>query len=264
MMPPTPSMNRMPLSRVDRGAAERDQLVEVDAAAFARGGEIGRQRRAEAPGRDALDFVGRDRPPERGEQHRRIAGLDHGGIVAAHHRLERVRPLWPALAQIADQPGGDEGLADIGAGRGDEIGGHDSVPPRSCRARVAASRAIWSSGCCAVKVRRRRAVPAGTVGGRMAAARKPSSASRREAASVACFLADDHRHDRALRSGRPAALREGFRLLHRQRGIARLALDQVERGDGGGDASPAAGRSNRSSVRARLRIRSITGAEAQR
>jgi hypothetical protein len=38
--------------RVDRLAAEGDQLLEIDAAPFARGGEIGRQRRAEAPRRD--------------------------------------------------------------------------------------------------------------------------------------------------------------------------------------------------------------------
>ena len=65
MMPPTPSMNSMPVVGVDRRAAEFDQRVEVDAAAFARGGDVGRQRRAEAPGRDALDLVGRHRPAER-------------------------------------------------------------------------------------------------------------------------------------------------------------------------------------------------------
>ena len=68
-MPPTPSMNRMPFVAVDRRAAESDQAVEVDAAAFARGGKIGRQRGAEAPGRDALDFACRNRPAERRQQH---------------------------------------------------------------------------------------------------------------------------------------------------------------------------------------------------
>ena len=126
MMPPTPSMNKMPCRSLDRRAAETDQLVEVDAAAFARGGNIRRQRRAETPGRDMLDLVGRHGAAERVEQHRRIAGLDHGGIVAAHHRLERVHGL-AGLAQIADQPGGDEGLADIGAGGGDEVSAHALV-----------------------------------------------------------------------------------------------------------------------------------------
>ena len=91
------------VGRLDRRAAEGDQLVEGNAAAFARGGEIGRQRRAEAPGRDALDLVGGHRPPERGQQHRRIAGLDDGGIVAAHHRLERV-DRWFDVAQVRIRP----------------------------------------------------------------------------------------------------------------------------------------------------------------
>ena len=62
-MPPTPSMNSVPGVLRDRLAAEGDQLVEVDRSLFARGGEIGRQRRAEAPGRDALDLLGAHRPP---------------------------------------------------------------------------------------------------------------------------------------------------------------------------------------------------------
>ena len=107
----------------DRGAAEGDQFVEGDAAAFARCGEIGREWGAEAPGGDARDLVGRHRPPERGQQNRRVAGLGHRRVVAAHHRLERV-DLGARFPQAADQPGGDEGLADIGSGRGDEISGH--------------------------------------------------------------------------------------------------------------------------------------------
>ena len=50
------------------------------------------------------------------------------------------------------------------------------------------------------------------------------------------FLADDHRHDRALRIGQAGGFRERLGLLHRQGGVARLALDQIERGDGGGHA----------------------------
>ena len=123
MMPPTPSMNSMP-----EVAATARRLKAINSsksmrALLARGGEIGRQRRAEAPGRDARDFVGADRLAQRLEQHRRIAGLDHGGIVAADHRLERVDG-GAGAAQMPDQPGGDEGLADVGAGRGDEIGAH--------------------------------------------------------------------------------------------------------------------------------------------
>jgi hypothetical protein len=49
------------------------------------------------------------------------------------------------------------------------------------------------------------------------------------------FIADHHRHDRALRVGQAGKLREGARLLHRQRGVIRLALDHLERRDAGGD-----------------------------
>ena len=71
----------------------------------------------------------------------------------------------------------------------------------------------------------------------MAAARKPSSASRREAASAASSSPTITGTIGLCASGRPAAFGEGFGLLHRQRGIGRLALDQVERGDAGGRAS---------------------------
>ncbi len=119
---------------LDGGAAERDQRVEIEDAVLALGGEIGRQRRAETPGRDGGDFVGGHRPAERAQQHRRVAGLHHRGIVAAHHRLERGDRLV-GRAQSADQAGGDEGLADVGAGRGDEIGRSWLNAPICARAR---------------------------------------------------------------------------------------------------------------------------------
>ena len=144
----------------------------------------------------------------------------------------------PAAAEVPDQAGGDEGLADVGAGRGDEERGHALRCRRGARMRVrtmSASRSISASGCCAVKVRRRRAVPAGTVGGRMATTRKPSLLEQPRGGERRLGLADDDRHDRALRLRQPGAAREGLRLCERQRGIAGLALDQVERGDRGGD-----------------------------
>src|SRR5450631_1513776 len=150
-------------------------------------------------------------------------------IITAHHRLERVHGL-PGLAQITDQPGGDEGLADVGAGRGDEIGGHvlrlfrfahdlirKPVPTFRDHARtkillrtISARRVIASSGCCAVNVSRKRAVPSGTEGGRMAAARKPSSASRREAASVASSSPIITGTIGLCASGRPTAFVKAF------------------------------------------------------
>ena len=66
---------KRPLCAVDRRAAEFDQLVEVDAASFARRGKIGRQWRPETPWCDLVHFVGGHRPSERIQQHRRIAGI---------------------------------------------------------------------------------------------------------------------------------------------------------------------------------------------
>ena len=67
-----------------------------------------------------------DGAPERREQHAGIAARGIRGIEAADHRLERV-DVPAGVAQMPDQPGGDEGLADVGAGRGDEDGGHGSA-----------------------------------------------------------------------------------------------------------------------------------------
>ena len=57
MMPPTPSMSSVPRA-VGGVARELHQRVEIDGAAFAPRRQVGRQRRGEAPGRDALDLVG--------------------------------------------------------------------------------------------------------------------------------------------------------------------------------------------------------------
>ena len=122
-MPPTPSIKSGPFAAVDRRAAEFDQFFEVDAASFTRGGKIGRQWRAETPGRDLIHFVGGYRPAECTQQHGGIAGIDHRGVVTAHHRLERVTG-WLDFTQVPNERGGHEGLADIGTGRGDEISGH--------------------------------------------------------------------------------------------------------------------------------------------
>src|SRR5262245_4187068 len=167
---------------IDRSAAEFDQLVEVDTAAFARGSNIRRQRRAKTPRRDPIHLFGSYRSSERTQQDSRIAGIGHRSIIAAHDRLERVDWLV-GLAQIADERGSHEGLADVGAGRGDEVGSHSYA--NSFSRTISASRAISSSGCCAVNVRRRRAVPAGTVGGRIATTRKPSRSNACEADSAA-------------------------------------------------------------------------------
>src|ERR1700732_2914277 len=81
-----------------------------------------------------------------------------------------------------DEARAHKSLANFGPGAGYEDCGHLGVSWRAganaTRARTpSARRAISSSGCRAVKAKRSRAVPTGTVGGRIAVTRKPSSAS---------------------------------------------------------------------------------------
>ena len=114
------------ISSVPRWAAmalrrEFNQLVEVDRASLAPRRHVGRQRRSEAPGRDAFD-VGRAataRPS--------AASSTPGSLPAAAAGSKPVTTGLsastgsPAVRAMADQTRGDEGLADIGAGRGDEV-----------------------------------------------------------------------------------------------------------------------------------------------
>ena len=135
MMPPTPSMNSVPRVPSMACAAEGDQPRRSRWRGLRgrrrRSGDSGARKRQ---GAMRSTSSARHRPPERAKQHRRVAGLDHRGVVAAHHRFQRV-DRRAGLAQPADQAGGDEGLADVGAGRGDEIGGSIFSAPKSCRAR---------------------------------------------------------------------------------------------------------------------------------
>ena len=100
---------------------------------------------------------------------------------------------------------------------------------------ISASRSISASGCSAVKAKRSRAVPGGTVGGRIATTRKPSASSISDAASAASVSPTIDRHDGALRFRQIERAGEKPRLAQRRVGQVRLALDQVERGDGGGN-----------------------------
>ena len=67
-------------------------------------------------------------------------------------------------------------LTDVGAGRGNEDRAHAWT--RTRLRMISASRAISASGCAALNVSRNRAVPSGTVGGRIATTRKPSEIGR--------------------------------------------------------------------------------------
>ena len=214
-------------------ASECDELVEGECPSFARGGEVGRQRSAEAPWRNAGDFVRRHRTPQRLQENRRIAGRGDGKVIATHNGLERI-DRSTRFAQARDQAGGDEGLADVSARGGDKISGHRFRTITLSRTMVA-SRSIASSGCCAVNAKRRRDVPAGTVGGRIATARKPSFSMRRDASRARRCIANDHRYDRTLRFRQIEHAGEVFCFFDRARGVTRLTLDHVERGNGRGD-----------------------------
>ena len=123
-------------------------------------------------------------------------------IEAADHRLEGID--GPAgVAQMPDQRGGDKGLADIGAGAGDEDGGHRSAL-QDAVAHEAARRSISASGWPAVNVKRSRAVPAGTVGGRIAITRKPSASRSRDASSAASASPMTSGTIALVASGRPS------------------------------------------------------------
>src|SRR5262249_13901355 len=155
-----------------------DDVLKDDSATLALARHVGRERRLEPPGRDALDLLQCDGAPKRREQYRRIALVPRAGIEPAGNRLDGGDRTTGA-ADMPDQACGEEGLADIGSGRGDEDGGHCVWAPLAgagARPRVrmpSASRSPSSSGCCGVRVSRGRAVPAGTVGGLMATTRKP-------------------------------------------------------------------------------------------
>ena len=168
MTPPMPSISSMSLALAMAPREKSRQRIEIDGAVLAPRRHVGRQRRGETPGRDAFDFGWRDRAAERGEEHARIARRSGSGIEAGHHGLQRLDA--PAGgAPMPDQARGHKGLADVGAGRGDEDRAHGCGRMRVRT--MSARRAISASGWAALKDSRSRAVPSGTVGGRIATAR---------------------------------------------------------------------------------------------
>ena len=186
MTPPMPSISSRPVDARRWRRARTHQCVEIDA----RASRAARPCRATAARRSARARCARsrlsvDRLAERGEQHARIARRGGGRIEAGDDRLERVDRAGRRARPVPDQAGGDEGLADVGAGRGDEDRAHalrQDARAHDAR-RGGRSRA---SGCAALKVSRSRAVPSGTVGGRIATTRKPSCFEQlREASSAA-------------------------------------------------------------------------------
>ena len=109
---------------VDGGFAEGDHGVDIDAAALMLRGEIGRQRRAKAPWRDALDRFRRKRQAERGDESSGIARRRLCRIVSADDRHDGI-DVVADLPQMPDERGDDRGFSHVGPGRGDEDCGHD-------------------------------------------------------------------------------------------------------------------------------------------
>src|SRR6185437_7117497 len=103
-------------------------------------------------------------------------------VEAADHRLDRLDDA-AHLAEMTDKRSRNVSFAHIRAGGGDEDCGHGHLVTR--RRTLSASRSISASGCWAVNAKRSRAVPGGTVGGRMPTTRKPSSSRDRAATMVA-------------------------------------------------------------------------------
>ena len=139
----------------------------------------------------------------------------------------------PRCAQLMDHAAGDEGLADIGAGGGDEDGGHAAIATR-VRTR-SASRAMSASSWRAVKAKRSRAVSAGTVGGRIGTTRKPSASRRRAAVSAASAEPTISGTIWLVGRRQAGAGSEGARLGERHGGQRGVGGDEIERGDGGSD-----------------------------
>ena len=95
---------------------------------------------------------------------------------------------------------------------------------------MAARRSRSSSWWAAVKVKRSRAVPSGTVGGRMAATRKPPPAIVPNVQRLG-RAADDQRYDRAGCSGQAQRRREAPCQRQRPRRISGIGGNEIERRD---------------------------------
>src|SRR5690606_33997939 len=148
-------------------------------------------RRREPPRRDGFDRVMRQRLPERIEKASRIAFRRAVRIEARDNRLQRMNGATPA-SQRAHELDGDESLADLRARRRDEERAHvrfgassrDGISAATAFATAATSSGEWA----AENAKRSRAVPSGTVGGRIAVTRKPWASSAALAASARSAL----------------------------------------------------------------------------
>ena len=172
MMPPTPSMSTtsvcVPIARRENATTASKSSVRPSRRAATSGASGAANRNGAMRSISAR----RDRAAERGKQDAWIARAGFGRVEPADHRLERC-DRSAGRAKMPDQAGSHERLADFGAGRRNEYGGHGTARQDPACARAQRAAPPPRPDARALKVRRRRAVPAGTVGGRIGDHEKP-------------------------------------------------------------------------------------------
>src|SRR5258705_11187207 len=105
-------------------------------------------------------------------------------VVLLDARLDRLPVLGRQVAIAADQRGGDDRLPDVGVRSGYEDAAEQSPTSFNAAATDTAKRSIASSDNPALTETRSRAVPGGTLGGRMARPSNPPACSARAAATA--------------------------------------------------------------------------------
>ena len=187
--PPTPSTSPTSIDAGQSIAPARSAVVNGGRPSSPCGhGRSPREREGAAGRADRVGFL----TGGGGEQ------LTVGGVagIARLHRLAG-RDVHPADPELTRHCRGPPGLAHLGRGAGDE---HERARPRrvhgNSSASAVASASTWSTVWSAESATRRRDVPGGTVGGRMAVTRKPRAASASAASSAALLAAAHVRDDR--------------------------------------------------------------------
>ncbi len=175
-------------------AARRSSSGSISSPASS-GAEVGGGRRPVAVGRDLVVALGGARGPAQQLVVGLLAGPGSSRPVTAGLKTATCSP---AVGQRPGDHRGDDGLADLGAGAGDEDPVHRSGGERRSSAAPAAadpgSRAAppitpaaqrsSAARCVAITVRRRREEPSGTVGGRIPWAKTPRSRTRSQSSIV--------------------------------------------------------------------------------
>lgn len=155
------------LSRRDRFPTIVHELGERYRTVFARRGHVGRQRGSKSPGTYSVELGGIVGRPERVPQKASITGCRVVCVEARDDWLERENTC-PARANLSNRKTGQQCFAHPCPGAGDEYRAHVFASTASI---AAASPVTSPKSCDAENAQRNRAVPAGTVGGRIATTR---------------------------------------------------------------------------------------------